>query len=129
MADTKIYPDSLVLLWQNDLIAGGMNEHLQIPDSIVSVVCDLRNDNVLETSLGFVELFRSGQNSFDGMWVYMIDNNTVSFVEYQLIIPTYPDPAALPTWNTCSGFIKGSGSGTRTPTIYRIYAGRRVDGS
>lgn len=126
---TKVFPDSLELLWQNDLIAGGMNEDLQIPDSIVSVVCDLRDGNVLETSLGFVELFRSGPSSFDGMMVYMVDRNTVSFVEYQLIIPTHPDLASLPTWNTCSGFIKGSGSGTRTSTIYRIYAGRKVDGS
>lgn len=121
-----VYPDSLRLLWQNDLITGGSNKDMQISSDIKSVVCELRDGNIIEKSLGFVELFRSYNGSFDGMMVYMVDRNVVSFVEYQLMIPTYPEAAALPTWNTCSGFIKGSGSGTRAPTIYRIYAGKRV---
>lgn len=126
---TRIYPDSLELLWQNDTIAGGMNEDLQISDNIVSVVCELVKGDVLETPFGFVELFRSGPGSFDGMMVYMVDRDVVAFYEYQLSIPIDPAPAGVPTWNTCKGFIKGSGSVTGTPTIYRIYAGRQVDGS
>lgn len=124
---TRMYPDSLVLLWENKAIDGGSPEYLQISGGIKSVVCELINPNVPETPLGFVELFRSGRDTFDGMRTYMIDADTVLFDEYQLMIPTYPDAAAVPTWNTCNGFIKGVGSVTSTPTIYRIYAGRRVD--
>ena len=128
MADTKIYPDSLVLLWENKVITGGQNENLQIPDGMVSVICDLRNGNVIESTSQFVELFRSNLSGwFDGMCVHMVDRDVVSFIEYQLYIPTYPAAAGMPTWNTCSGFIKGSGSAPSVPTIYRIYAGKQVD--
>ena len=127
---TRMYPNSLELLWTNLAIEGGSDDDVQVSSDLKSVVCELVDSNVPETPLGFVELFRSGPGSFDGMWVYMVDRNIVSFVEYQLMIPTYPEYAAMPTWNTCDGFIKGSGSGTRTPTIYRIYAGKRIaDGS
>lgn len=123
---TRIYPDSLELLWENNVIFGGQNDDMQISSDIKSVVCEIIDPNVPEKSLGFVELFRSGRDTFDGMRVYMVDRNTVLFDEYQLMVPTYPDAAAVPTWNTCSGFIKGVGSLTGAPTIHRIYAGRRV---
>lgn len=127
---TRMYPDSLELLWENKLIDGGSPDDVQVSSDLKSVVCELVEGDNIENLVGFVELFRSGPGSFDGMWVYMVDRNIVSFVEYQLMIPTYPEYAAMPTWNTCDGFIKGSSSGTRTPMIYRIYAGKRIaDGS
>lgn len=126
---TRMYPDSLELLWTNLVIEGGLDDDVQVSSDLKSVVCELIDSNVPETPLGFVELFRSGPGSFDGMWVHMVDRDVVSFVEYQLMIPTYPQAAGQPGWNACSGFIKGSGSVTVTPTIRRIYAGRQIDGS
>jgi len=126
---TRMYPDSLELLWENKAIGGGSPEDVQISGDIKSVVCELVKGDVLENPFGFVELFRSGPDSFDGMYVYMVDRDVVVFYEYQLSMPTEPAPAGVPTWNTCKGFIKGSGSAPGTPVIYRIYAGRRVDDS
>lgn len=127
MASSMVYPDSLVLLWENKVIFGGQNDNLQISGDIKSVVCEvIRGDNT-ETPLGFVELFRSGRDTFDGMRTYMVDADIVSFDQYQLMIPTYPDAAAEPTWNICRGFIKGTGPVSGSSNIYRIYAGRRVD--
>ena len=123
---TRMYPDSLELLWENMAIGGGSPEDVQISGDIKSVVCELVKGDVLENSFGFVELFRSGSGTFDGMYVYMVDRDVVAFYEYQLNIPVYPTAAAVPTWNTCKGFIKGSGSVTGTPVIYRIYAGKRI---
>lgn len=126
MASSMLYPDSLELLWENKVIFGGSNDDVQISGDIKSVVCEIIDPNVPETPLGFVELFRSGRDTFDGMRTYMVDADIVSFEEYQLMIPTHPDAAAIPTWNTCRGFIKGTGSVSNSSTIHRIYAGRRV---
>ena len=127
---TRMYPDSLELLWENDIVSGVSENEIQLPHDMVSVVCELRNSDAIDSGPGsFVELFRSSSGWFDGMYVYMVDRDVVAFYEYQLSMPTDPAPAGIPTWNTCKGFIKGSGQALSAPTIYRIYAGRRVDGS
>lgn len=123
---TRMYPDSLELLWENKAIYGGQNEAVQIPGSIKSVVCEIGDGGSPDTSHGFVELFRSDYDWFDGMYIHMVDRDVVSFYEFQLNIPVYPTAAAVPTYNSCKGFIKGTGPTLTGLRIYRVYAGKRI---